>query len=145
MTEVEDTEPQADSTPGRAHRKLGLALIVVASLLTFLAIFAVWANRQLLNTDNWTDTSTELLENDAIRTQIGAFLVESLYANVDVKGELEQVFEQVLQPAGASTLAGPAASGLRSLADQRVEVLLQRPRVQQLWEAANRRAHLRLL
>ena len=145
MTEVEDTEPQADSTPSRAHRKLGLALIVVASLLTFLAIFAVWANRQLLNTDNWTDTSTELLENDAIRTQIGAFLVESLYANVDVKGELEQVFEQVLQPAGASTLAGPAASGLRSLADQRVEVLLQRPRVQQLWEAANRRAHLRLL
>ena len=127
MTEVEDTEPQADSTPGRAHRKLGLALIVVASLLTFLAIFAVWANRQLLNTDNWTDTSTELLENDAIRTQIGAFLVESLYANVDVKGELEEVFEQVLQPAGASTLAGPAASGLRSLADQRVEVLLQRP------------------
>ena len=145
MTEVEDTEPQADSTPGRAHRKLGLALIVVASLLTFLAIFAVWANRQLLNTDNWTDTSTELLENDAIRTQIGAFLVEALYANVDVKGELEEVFEQVLQPAGASTLAGPAASGLRSLADQRVDVLLERPRVQQLWEAANRRAHLRLL
>ena len=146
MTEVEGTETtQADATPGRAHRKLALALIVVASLLTFLAIFAVWANRQLLNTDNWTDTSSELLENDAIRTQIGAFLVEELYANVDVKGELQEVFEQVLQPAGASTLAGPAASGLRTLADQRIDVLLERPRVQQVWEAANRRAHLRLL
>ena len=145
MTEVEDTETQADSTPGRAHRKLALALIVVASLLTFLAIFAVWANRQLLNTDNWTDTSSELLENDAIRTQIGAFLVEELYANVDVTGELQEVFEQVLQPAGASALAGPAASGLRTLADERIDVLLARPRVQQLWEEANRRAHLRLL
>ena len=70
MTELEGTETtQADPTPGRAHRKLGLALIVVASLLTFLAIFAVWANRQLLNTDNWTDTSTELLENRVIRDQ----------------------------------------------------------------------------
>ena len=146
MTEVEDPETtQTDSTPGRAHRKLALALIFVASLLTFLAIFAVWANRQLLNTDNWTDTSSELLENDAIRKQIGLFLVDELYANVDVKGELEEVFDRVLEPAGASTLAGPAASGLRSLADQRVEVLLERPRVQELWEEANRRAHLRLL
>ena len=146
MTEVEDTETtEADSTPRRAHRKLALALIVVASLLTFLAIFALWANRQLLNTDNWTNTSSELLENDAIRKQIGLFLVDELYANVDVKGELEEVFDRVLEPAGASTLAGPAASGLRTLADQRVEVLLERPRVQELWEAANRRAHLRLL
>jgi hypothetical protein len=139
---VETTEPDS---PGRSHRKLALALIVAASLLTFLAIFAVWANRQLLNTDNWTETSSELLENEAIRKQIGGFLVEELYANVDVKGDLEQVFGQVLQPAGASALSGPAASGLRTLADQGVDGLLERPRAQQVWEAANRRAHLRLL
>jgi hypothetical protein len=146
MTNVEDPETtDAESPPGRAHRRLALVLIFIASLLSFLAIFAVWANRQLLNTDNWTETSSELLENDAIRTQVGNFLVEELYANVDVKGDLEQVFEQVLQPAGASTLAGPAASGLRTVANQGAHALLGRPRAQQLWEEANRRAHLRLL
>ena len=50
----------------RAHRKLALTLIVVATLLAFLANFALWANRQLLDTGNWTDTSTKLLEDDAI-------------------------------------------------------------------------------
>jgi hypothetical protein len=45
-------EEAASLSPGRAHRRLGLALIVVASLLSFLAIFALWANRQLLNTDS---------------------------------------------------------------------------------------------
>ena len=146
MTNAEDpeaTEPQ--SPPGRAHRLLALVLIFIASLLTLLAIFAVWANRQLLNTDNWTKTSSELIENDAIRTQVSTFLVDELYTNVDVKGELEQVFEQVLRPAGASTLAGPAAGGLRTLAEKGVDTLLGRPVPQQVWENANRRAHKRLL
>jgi hypothetical protein len=146
MTNLEDTEPtEPQPSPGRAHRRLALVLILLASLLAFLAIFALWANRQLLNTDNWTETSSELLENDAIRTQVASFLVDELYTNVDVKGEVEQVFEQVLQPAGASTLAGPAASGLRTLANQGANTLLERPVPQQLWEEANRRAHLRLL
>jgi hypothetical protein len=146
MTEPEETnQSEAVPAPGRAHHKLGLALIALASLLTLLAIFAVWANRQLLNTGNWTKTSSELIENDAIRTQISTFLVDELYTNVDVKGELEQVFEQVLRPAGASTLAGPAAGGLRTLAERGVNTLLGRPVPQQVWENANRRAHKRLL
>lgn len=146
MTDVEEPETtDSQSPPSRAHRKLALGLIFVASLLAFLAIFALWANRQLLNTDNWTDTSSELLENDAIRTQVANFLVDELYTNVDVKGELQTALEQVLEPAGASTLAGPAASGLRTLANQGANTLLGRPVPQQLWEEANRRAHLRLL
>ena len=146
MTANGDTETtEVESPPRRAHRRLGLALIVVASVVTFLAIFAVWANRQLLNTDNWTETSGELIENPTIRTQVAEFLVDELYANVDVRGDVEQVLDQVLQPAGASTLAGPAASGLRTLANQGVDRLLGRPVPQQLWENANRRAHRRFL
>ena len=129
----------------RGRRRLAIALIVVASLLTFLAVFALWANRQLLNTDNWAETSSELLEDDAIRTQVSTFIVDELYANVDVQSELEQVFEQVLAPARAQVLAGPAAGGLRSLAEDGVDRLLQRPVPQRLWEEANRRAQTRFL
>jgi Short C-terminal domain len=129
----------------RTRRRIALALIVVATVLGLLAIFAIWANRQLLNTDNWTETSSELLENDAIRTQLADFLVAQLYANVDVQRELERGFSQVVRPAAASALAGPAASGLRTFAEQRVDDLLGRPIPQRAWEQANRRAHARLL
>ena len=111
------------------RRGLPLALITVASVLAFVALFAVWANRQLLDTDNWTDTSTKLLENDEIRGQLSAFLVDQLYANVDVKATIEEAL-----PPRADPLAGPAAGALRQPAEQAVDKLLERPRPQPLWE-----------
>ena len=125
--------------PGR-RRTLPLVLISLATLLAFLAIFAVWANRQLLNTDNWTETSSELLENEAIRTQIAGFLVDELYANVDVEAQI-----QAALPPRAAPLAGPAAGGLRELAERGATELLGRPRAQERWEQANRRAHTLLI
>src|SRR3954451_19879536 len=97
----------------REHHKLALALIVVATLLAFLANFALWANRQLLDTDNWTESSTKLLENEEIRTQLSVFLVDQLYTNVDVKGELARALPPRFAP-----LAGPAAGGLREVAQR---------------------------
>jgi len=125
--------------PGR-RRTLPLILISVATLLAFLAIFAVWANRQLLNTDNWTETSSELLENEAIRTQIAGFLVDELYANVDVEAQIRAAL-----PPRAAPLAGPAAGGLRQVFERGTTELLGRPRAQERWEQANRRAHRRLI
>ena len=125
------------STPRRA---LPLTLITIGSVLAFLAIFAVWANRQLLDTDNWTETSTELLEHEDIRAQLSIYLIDELYANVDVEAELAETLSPRLQP-----LAGPAAGALQDLAVRGVDTLLERPRAQELWEQANRRAHTRLL
>jgi hypothetical protein len=130
-------EPTAGA---RGRRRLPLALVVLATLLAFLAIFAVWANRQLLDTDNWTETSSELLEHEEIREQISVFLVDELYANVDVEALLQQVF-----PPRADPLAGAAAGALRPAAQEGARELLGRPRPQKLWEEANRRAHERLL
>jgi hypothetical protein len=122
------------------HRLSARILVVLATLAAFLAILAIWANRQLLNTDNWTTTSTQLLERPVIRTQVAGFLVDQLYANVDVAGELSSAL-----PPQARALAGPAASGLRELADRAAVEALQRPRVQALWANANREAHKQLL
>ena len=82
-----------------------------------LATFAVWANRQVLDADNWADTSTALLEDPAVQTQIAGFLVDSLYANVDVAGQLEQSL-----PTPLKGLAGPAAVGAGRPAGQRNRV-----------------------
>jgi len=122
------------------RRRLPLVLISIGSLLAILAILALWANRQLLDTDNWVDTSSELLENDDIRDQVSVYLVDQLYTNVDVQAQLESALPPRAQP-----LAGPVAGGLKGLAVRGVDELLQRPRLQAVWENANRGAHGALL
>ena len=87
--------------------------MVLASIVAFVAMFSVWVNRQVLNTDNWTATSSELLEHPVIRNQVAGFLVDELYANVDVESEIRAALPPRAQP-----LAGPAAGALRSFAER---------------------------
>lgn len=122
------------------HRKSVAVLLVVASLLAFVAIFSFWVNRQAMNTDNWVDTSSKLLENEEIQTQLSTFLVAQLYTNVDVEAELQKAL-----PPEAGALAGPAAGGLRQLAQQIAERALTTPQVQAIWAEANRAAHKQFL
>src|SRR4051812_15551036 len=130
------------STPDvrRAHRGGVYALVVAATVTAFLAVLAIWVQRQVLDGDNWTASSSRLLEDPTIRTAVAGYLVDQLYANVDVAGEL-----RARLPAQAKGLAGPAAGGLRSVAGNLADQALQRPRVQAAWEQANRRAHRRLI
>jgi hypothetical protein len=86
------------------------------------------------------NTSGKLLENEAVRSRLSTYLVDQLYANVDVKAELVKVL-----PPQAAALAGPAAGGLRDLAQQLAERALATAKVQELWAKANRVAHEHLL
>jgi hypothetical protein len=118
-----------------ARHRIAVAMIIVASLLAFVSLFAIWLNRQVLNTDNWTNTSSEMLADPVIRDQVGVFLVDELYSNVDVTEEIRAALPDRLKP-----LAAPAAGGLRTLAERASKEILARPRAQQAWEAANRKA-----
>ena len=60
--------PEGQSTvTGRVHKRLVTVLIVLASLVATVGVFAVWLDRQALNTDEWTSTSGKLLENSKVR------------------------------------------------------------------------------
>jgi hypothetical protein len=135
---MEAKEPS--KTPKAGHPKIVAGLLVVGTLVTFLAIFSIWANRQALNTDNWVDTSGKLLQNEDVRSQLSNYLADQLFANVDVQAELEGALPGPLQP-----LAGPAAGGIHQLAPQIAEKALENPHVQELWAGANRAAHVTLL
>jgi hypothetical protein len=119
---------------------LARVLVVLASVLAFLAIFAVWINRQILDTDNWTRSSTQMLDSPIIRAELANYLADQLYANVDIQGEISDAL-----PARAQPLAAPVASALRNQVEKRAREALERPRVQALWELANRGAHQQLL
>jgi len=124
----------------RGRRRAVRALIVVGSVLAFFSVFAIWIERQALNTDDWVSTSGRLIHNQKIREAVGNYLVDQLYENVDVKKELEDIL-----PGEASELAGPAAGGLRQVAGDGAEKVLETTTAQELWEDANRATHEQLL
>src|SRR5689334_9505799 len=129
-------QPVANGSSGwTARRIITDVLLGITTILAVLAIVAIWANRQLLNPDNWALTSTSLLENTTIRNATANYLVDQLYANVDVSSQLSQRLPPALQP-----LAGPAAGALRNAAVQGTELALSRPVIQDAWRVANRTA-----
>ena len=115
-------------------------LTFLVGLFTVLALITAWLDSQLLDTDQWVDTSVEMLQDPEIRSAIAGFAVEELYANVDVEAELEEVL-----PKDFKGLSGIAAGGLRQVADQGAEQALTLPQVQAAWERANEAAHRTLI
>jgi hypothetical protein len=113
------------------------SLLVLATILVFVSSLTVWSKRQLLDDDAWADSSAQLLANDEVRAAIAQKLSDGLFQRVDVEAQLRERLPKRSQgaaPALAAALqntVGPAAA----------DRLLQRPRVQTLWENANKRAH----
>lgn len=114
--------------------------MTIATLLTFLAVLALWVNRQVVNTDNFTNTSSALLQERVIRDPMASFLTDALYDKVDVEAEIREAL-----PDRADPLAGTAAGALRDFAERATREVLAKPRTQQMWENANRALHAQLI
>jgi hypothetical protein len=134
-------QPAAAEPSGSKSRRVWTGvLLAVTTVLAVVAIVAIWANRQLLNADNWAQTSTSLLQSATVRSATANYLVDQLYANVDVSAELGAALPPRLKP-----LADPIAGALRNAAVSGTELALSRPVVQNAWRAANRAADLSLI
>ena len=120
---------------GRGRRILVQVIIWATTVLAVLAIFAVWANRQFLNPENWANTSTQLLGDPEIRAATSSYLAGQLDANVDVAGELRSRLPPALQG-----VAAPLAGALRNVATSAAQRALANPKVQNAWRLANRSA-----
>jgi Short C-terminal domain len=122
-------------------RRIAVAGVLVLAVVTLLvAVLSTWVKRQALDTDNWTNTSSRILESKNVQATLGAYLVDQLFTNVDVAGTLRSEL-----PTQFQGLAGPAAGGLRQVADRAAPQLLARPRVQNAWRLANENAHKQFL
>jgi Short C-terminal domain len=142
QTAAINAEPSSGVAPvsKRAHRFLVPVLLVLATIIGIAATFAVWVNRQALNTSNWSSTSGHILENKEVQTALSAYLVHELFTNVNVSADLQKVLPKQLQP-----LAGPAAAGLQQLASSVAPKVLASPQAQAAWVQANVAAHKELL
>jgi hypothetical protein len=116
----------------KSRRALPVVLIVLATMIAIASVFALWAKRQLLETQTWETTSEELIEDADIQDALATFLVTALYDNVDVEATLAERLPPDLAP-----LAGPAAGALRGVADDVTLKALEQPKVQQLFVQAS--------
>jgi Short C-terminal domain len=113
---------------------------VLGSVLAFLSVFAIWVERQALNTDDWVTTSGKLLDNSTIRSALADYLVDQLYENVNVEKELKEIL-----PGETKQFSGPLSGGLRQVAGDGAEKLLETSTAQGLWKEANRTTHEQLV
>ena len=134
--------PESEQKQGKSRGRLyGMrALVVLATLLLILGALAVWVKRVALEPGTWSDTSGKVLENQVVRQTLATYLVDQLYANVDVAAQIRAAL-----PERAKPLAAPAAAGLQDSATRFTERALARPRVQQAWRRANEEADRRLI
>jgi hypothetical protein len=126
--------------PSRLRRIGVILLIFLAALLLMLSSFAVWVDRVALNTDVFTDTSGELLEDESIRHAIATKAIDEIYDSVDVEEELEGPL-----PEDVESLAGPTSAGLRELGPGIIERALARPALERLWRRALQESHAALV
>lgn len=126
--------------PTRPHRHTVAAMLAVATVIGFLACFAVWVNRQVLNTNNWTNTSSQVLADPHVQEALSAYMVNELFASADVSARLRTALPEQLRG-----LSGPLTAGLRQVANQVVPRVLATNGAQELWRRANHAAHEQLL
>ncbi len=124
----------------RGRRRLVRALVVLGSVLAFFSVFAIWTERQALNTEDWVTTSGKLIQNSKIREAVASYLVDQLYENVDVEKELKERL-----PGETKQLAGPVSGVVRQVAGTGTEEILKSSTAQSLWKEANQTTHEQLL
>jgi Short C-terminal domain len=103
-------------------------------------VLAIWVDRVALQTDNYVETTSKLLKDPAIQNALSTYLVDELYARVDVSGEVEDRL-----PDDAKPLAPVIAGAGREVAVRAAQRAFDFPRVQSLWRNANRETHKEFL
>jgi hypothetical protein len=133
---AKEAAPPAGGRVRSRHRVVIPILLTLGVIIGFFACFAVWVNRQVLNTNNWTNTTGELLAHEKVQVAVSTYAVNQLFDSVNVAEQLKSGLPTQLQG-----LSGPAAAGLHALAERAVPRLLATAQVQEGWRRANRAAH----
>ncbi len=141
--DVQEAVETTEAPPGYSPYKLGIGVSVVmvlASISLFLAFLTLWADRQILDSQQWTDTSTEVIEEPVVRNALATYLVDQLFDEINVEQELKNQL-----PNDWDVLASPATSAMHSLALSAAKQALAQPAVQAAWKQANLLTHEQLI
>ena len=113
-----------------------VAFVVLACVLAFVSVFAVWMRALVLNTDSYVRAVGPLIEKPALRDELAMQVVDELYDHVDVP----QLLRDAL-PKRADVLAPTLAQGIHDTSVKLASAALATSAVRRVWEEANRVAH----
>src|SRR3954451_7923050 len=111
------------------------ALLILGTLFWTAFGLGLWAKRQALDTNNWVETSDQLLENEQIRSALAVAMVDRLYDSETVQTRLEEVL-----PPRLDRLAAPASAALKEIARRNAPRVLGTAAALKAWETATRKA-----
>jgi len=145
-----DASGRADATEqpggGNAGRdesrpsRIPAVLVIVATLLAVASCLSTWVRTQMLDTDEWSTVSEELLADPEIQDALAVYLSNELFEQVDVQAVVADRLPDEL-----AGLAGPLVGAVREPITNGIEDLVASDRFRQLWVESNRRAHERFV
>ncbi len=120
-----------------AARTTGVViLIIIGALCLTLAVPAVWARNQVLNTDRYVATMEPLATNADVQASVEAAINRQIAARFDIGAFVDQTL-----PPQAAGLKAPIESAVSGLISTAVHKAVQSDAFATLWTAANRTAH----
>lgn len=140
---------EARHEPKHRMRALGsVLLIIVASLLSLLAVVAVWANSIIRDTDRYVATVAPLASDPDVQQAVTTRVTDAVLRQIDVDALVAELSDAAAQkgvpPKVADlvkNLSGPIDSGLKELVSGTVMRVVSSPAFEKAWTNANRRAH----
>jgi hypothetical protein len=124
----------------RVRGPVAVLLVIVTTLMVTVSLGGVWARRNALNTDRWVQTVGPIADDAAVQEALGRYLTGQVMTAIDP----EAFFEDVLPDRG-QILAVPLTNALRGFVNDQVDSFLSSDAFSDLWVAANRRVHARVV
>jgi len=158
VAELEGELATAEARPvpvdrsGRWRATVSVALVVVGCLLAPFAVSAVWANRQVSDTDRYVATVTPLAHDPAVQAAVADRVSVAILQALDVPTLTTDVVDglaaQGLPPRavrGLRALQVPLNQGIEGFVNSSVSKVVASDQFATLWVEANRAAHASLV
>lgn len=147
--DLADTPPvEGRRRPPRWRGVVATLLIVLAALLTPVAIVSGWARVLLSDTDNFVSTYSPLIQNPRVQAYVTDEIVNAIDARIDIEATVNQVFdglgENIQRPAvklALDSLRQPAADGVRSTLRTVADKVVTSDAFAQVWRESLRLSH----
>ncbi len=153
--EAELAAPPPVPATGAGHgwrSVVSATLIIVACVLAPLAVTAVWANRQISDTDRYVATVAPLADEPGVQAAVADEVTAEVIDRIDVSTLTSDIVDglarQDLPPravAGLQAIQVPLTTGIESFIGSTVDKIVASEEFAKAWVEANRVAHAQVV
>ena len=146
--DAEETVALTRTRPPRWRGAVASLLIVLAALLTPVAIVSGWARVLLSDTDSFVATYAPLVQNPRVQAYLTDQIADAIDARIDIDATVNEVFdglgENIQRPTvklALDALRQPAADGVRSTIRNVAAKVVSSDAFAQVWRESLRLSH----